>query len=130
MCVMDYPLPGEVHVKITQCGPSQVRDWERPIPYVADVLCGTDTQPQPHMRTSPSPLRCCDNCCLTPSLQVYLDMSTPVGKLMVVETVTPVAPLQLRVLHAVYSAPTVPRLLAKVVLKSTMIQFEKDVPVW
>jgi cholesterol 7-dehydrogenase len=84
MLLMDYPLPGEVRVKITQCGPSQV----------------------------------------------YLDMQTPVGPVMIVETVTPVAPMQLRVLHALYAGPFVPRVVAKAILKSTVVQFEKDVPVW
>ncbi len=77
-------MPGEVRVKITQCGPSQV----------------------------------------------YLDMQTPVGAVMIVETVTPVAPQKLRVLHAVYAAPWVPRVIAKTILYATVVQFERDVPVW
>lgn len=77
-------LPGEVNVKITQCGPSQV----------------------------------------------FLDMQTPVGRLFVVETVTPIAPMKLRVLHAIYSPPSVPRIFAKAVLGMTVLQFEKDVPIW
>jgi hypothetical protein len=84
ICVLDHPVPGEVSVKISQCGPSQV----------------------------------------------YLEMDTPVGQLVIVETVTPTAPQQLRVLHAVYAAPMVPRVVAKAILLATLIQFRKDVPVW
>jgi cholesterol 7-dehydrogenase len=62
--------------------------------------------------------------------QVFLQMHTPVGDLVVVETVTPVSPQRLRVLHAIYGHPMVPRLVAKVVLYATVVQFEKDVPVW
>jgi len=77
-------LPGEVDVKITQCGPSQV----------------------------------------------FIDLATPVGRVLVVETVTPVAPRLQRVLHAAYAAPAVPRAFAKAILYSVMVQYEKDVPVW
>jgi cholesterol 7-desaturase len=62
--------------------------------------------------------------------QVFLRMSTPVGPIYVVETVTPVAPARQRVLHALYAPWWVPRLLAKVILYATVVQFEKDVPIW
>jgi len=79
-----WVLPGEVDVKITQCGISQV----------------------------------------------FLEMRTPVGPLVIVETVTPVSPLQLRVLHAVYTPSYMPAVIAKVILYVTLWQFEKDVPIW
>lgn len=68
--MFDRRLPGEVHVEITQCGPTQV----------------------------------------------FLSMQTPVGRIFVVETVTPMAPMQLRAIHAVYAPASVPRVFAKAVL--------------
>ena len=62
--------------------------------------------------------------------QVFLRMNTPVGPLMIVETVTPVAPLRLRVLHAVYAHPLLPSVVALAVLSATVRQFERDIPVW
>jgi hypothetical protein len=70
IALFEVTMPGEVNVKITQCGPSQV----------------------------------------------FLEMQTPMGPMVVVETVTPVAPMQLRVIHAVYSASYVPAFFAKVVM--------------
>lgn len=62
--------------------------------------------------------------------QVFLHMHTPVGSLVVVETVTPEAPLRQRVLHAVYCPRWMPRLMGKAILWATLTQFEKDVPIW
>ena len=62
--------------------------------------------------------------------QVFLRMDTPVGPLFVVETVTPIAPMRLRVLHAVYGHPALPRIVALAVLSATVRQFERDIPVW
>lgn len=62
--------------------------------------------------------------------QVYLQMQTPVGPIVIVETVTPVAPMKLRVLHGLYAPSYVPSVLAKLVLWTTLVQFEKDVPIW
>lgn len=63
--------------------------------------------------------------------QVYLQMRVPgVGRITIVETVTPVSPLQQRVLHAVYIPPYVPLVVAKAVLAATLVQFEADQPIW
>ena len=62
--------------------------------------------------------------------QVFLRMSTPVGPLLIIETVTPVAPLQQRTLHALYAPQWFPSVAAKAILWATLIQYEKDVPVW
>lgn len=85
ICALNFALPGEVRVRITQVGPSQV----------------------------------------------YLQMQIPgFGRIVIVETVTPAAPMTLRVLHALYAEPTIPRVVAKVVLFATLAQFNKDVPIW
>lgn len=63
--------------------------------------------------------------------QVYLQMAVPgVGRITIVETVTPVSPLQQRVLHAVYIPPYVPLFIAKIILAATLVQFEADQPIW
>jgi cholesterol 7-dehydrogenase len=48
--------------------------------------------------------------------QVFLQMHTPVGRATLIETVTPVSPLELRVLHALYVPRTVPSIFAKALL--------------
>jgi cholesterol 7-desaturase len=63
--------------------------------------------------------------------QVYLDFSLPgIGRLIIMETVTPMAPTQMRVLHACYASPHVPRLVAKTVLAAVNRAYEQDLPVW
>lgn len=63
--------------------------------------------------------------------QVFLDMRVPViGRVFITETVSPVSPLQQRVLHAVYAERRVPRVLAKLILAATVAQYERDVPIW
>lgn len=82
---LSLPLPGEVVVKITQLGPSQV--------YLHMQLAG-------------------------------------IGKLVLTETVTPVAPLQQRILHTISAPAWVPSILCRIVLWITILQFEKDIPMW
>jgi nitrite reductase/ring-hydroxylating ferredoxin subunit len=63
--------------------------------------------------------------------QVFLCFDLPVlGKLVVTETVSPVAPALQRVLHACHAAPSVPRLVAKALLASVIRAYEQDVGVW
>jgi len=63
--------------------------------------------------------------------QVYLDFAVPgIGRLIIMETVTPLAPTQMRVLHTCYAAPHVPRLVAKTVLAAVNRAYEQDLPVW
>jgi cholesterol 7-desaturase len=62
--------------------------------------------------------------------QVYLQMRTPIGPITLVETVTPVHPLQQRVLHACYIPKWMPMVISKVILWATLKQFEADVPIW
>jgi cholesterol 7-desaturase len=61
---------------------------------------------------------------------VFLRFDTPVGKLIVIETVTPIAPLLQRATHVIYAAPLIPRALAKFVLFGLVVQFERDLPIW
>ena len=63
--------------------------------------------------------------------QVFLSFDLPLlGKVVVTETVTPVAPALQRVLHACHAAPSVPRLVAKALLASVIRAYEQDVGVW
>jgi cholesterol 7-desaturase len=62
--------------------------------------------------------------------QVFLFLHTPFGRIAITETVTPINPVQLRVLHGVYAPPFIPRVIAKIILYATIAQFEKDIPVW
>ena len=48
-----------------------------------------------------------------------------IGRLFIIETVTPVAPALQRVLHAVYAQPHIPRLVAKAILASTIRAYEQ-----
>eukprot|EP01087_Luapelamoeba_hula_P024952 TRINITY_DN967_c0_g1_i2.p1 TRINITY_DN967_c0_g1~~TRINITY_DN967_c0_g1_i2.p1 ORF type:complete len:558 (-),score=66.63 TRINITY_DN967_c0_g1_i2:156-1829(-) len=61
---------------------------------------------------------------------VHLTFNTPVGRVLIVETVTPVQALLQRATHQGWGEWRVPRFAAKVVLKATLDQFEKDVPIW
>ena len=62
--------------------------------------------------------------------QVFLRMQTPVGPLFIIETVTPISPLEQRTLHALYVPPWFPTVAGKAILAATLRQYEKDVPVW
>lgn len=58
--------------------------------------------------------------------QVSLNFRVPgIGRLFIIETVTPVAPTLQRVLHAVYAQPHIPRLVAKAILASTIRAYEQ-----
>jgi len=63
--------------------------------------------------------------------QVFLNFNVPgIGRVFIIETVSPVAPTQQRVLHGVWAAPHVPRLVGKVLLASVVRAYEQDLPVW
>ena len=62
--------------------------------------------------------------------QVFLDLQTPIGRVIIVETVTPHGPLEQGVVHSVFAPPSVPRLVATLLLAATRTQFNRDVPVW
>jgi len=61
---------------------------------------------------------------------VFLHFFTPFGRICVIESVTPLAPLLQRAGHLVYAQKSVPRAFAKFVLHSLIIQFERDIPIW
>lgn len=61
---------------------------------------------------------------------VQLTFGTPFGSVVVIETVTPKAPLEQRAGHIVLAERWVPRFVAKFVLRSLLIQFERDLPIW
>ena len=114
-------MPGPVHVNVTQCGISQVR-------YVGECVCP---------RTRRASVRALQLLCsrrgrmgqtthLGTHSQVSLNFRVPgIGRLFIIETVTPVAPTVQRVLHAVYAQPHIPRLIAKAILASTIRAYEQ-----
>ncbi|EFX88304.1 hypothetical protein DAPPUDRAFT_311567 [Daphnia pulex] len=61
---------------------------------------------------------------------VYLTLDTSLGRCVLVQTVTPIAPFTQRVLHRLYASPTVIAPYAKLILWGEAIQFERDVAVW
>jgi len=61
---------------------------------------------------------------------VWLEFSTLAGKLLICESVTPIAPMLQRTLHIIYAEKKMPRFVAKFVLKAVVAQYERDVPVW
>jgi len=61
---------------------------------------------------------------------VHLTFLTTIGKVLIIETVTPVQPLLQRATHQVFAERRIPRFVAKFILRGTINQFEKDVPIW
>jgi len=61
---------------------------------------------------------------------VHLEFRLFGGRINVIETVTPVGPLLQRANHICYADWWVPRFVAKFILTSLLIQFERDVPIW
>jgi len=61
---------------------------------------------------------------------VPLSFSTPFGKAIVIECVTPVALLHQRARHVIYTEKRMPRIIAKFILHALIIQFERDMPIW
>jgi len=61
---------------------------------------------------------------------VPLSFSTPFGKAIVIECVTPVAPLHQRARHVLFSEKRMPRFIAKFILHGLILQYERDMPIW
>lgn len=61
---------------------------------------------------------------------VTLFMDTPFGVILLIENVTPRGPLLQRVGHTMLAEPRVPRWFVKFVFRGTLVQFERDVPIW
>eukprot|EP00455_Lapot_gusevi_P038996 TRINITY_DN4368_c0_g2_i1.p1 TRINITY_DN4368_c0_g2~~TRINITY_DN4368_c0_g2_i1.p1 ORF type:complete len:419 (+),score=112.61 TRINITY_DN4368_c0_g2_i1:83-1339(+) len=61
---------------------------------------------------------------------VYLNFDSMFGRLIVVQTTTPLAPLHQVTEHAVFAERKIPRVIAKFWLDSFAKQFERDVPIW
>jgi cholesterol 7-dehydrogenase len=61
---------------------------------------------------------------------VQLVFPTPFGKIVVQESIQPQHSNLQRANNSVYAEPGVPRVLAKGLLKSLAIQFERDHPIW
>lgn len=61
---------------------------------------------------------------------VFLHFHTAFGQLIVIESLLPVAPNLQRTHNAIYAERLVPRVFAKLILKSLAIQFERDIPIW
>ena len=61
---------------------------------------------------------------------VQLMFPTPFGKVVLQETITPIHSNVQRASHVLWCEPSVPRIVAKAIMKSTLIQFERDFIVW
>lgn len=61
---------------------------------------------------------------------VQLLFPTPFGKILVQETITPLATNLQRAENVVWAEKTVPRFMAKFILNALTIQFERDIPIW
>lgn len=61
---------------------------------------------------------------------VFLRFHTAFGRAIVMETVTPMKPLLQKATHMIYAEWKMPRFLAKLILRSLIVQFERDVPIW
>jgi len=62
---------------------------------------------------------------------VTLMFSIPLlGRVMVLESVTPVAPLTQQAQHTCFADSWVPRFVSKIILMALLTQFEADVPIW
>jgi cholesterol 7-dehydrogenase len=61
---------------------------------------------------------------------VQLMFPTLFGNILLQETITPMHSNIQRASHVLYCEPSVPRLVAKAIMKSTLIQFERDFVVW
>ena len=61
---------------------------------------------------------------------VHILIRTRFGLVVMVETVTPIAPSLQRCTHVWWAAPGVPWLVAKLVAVSAQRQFDRDTPVW
>ncbi len=61
---------------------------------------------------------------------VQLIFNTFLGRIVVIESVTPIEPLLQKAGHVVFAEKKVPRFIAKFVLWGLLKQFERDVPIW
>jgi len=61
---------------------------------------------------------------------VHLRFPTPFGNVYVIETITPMRAFQQHACNIVWADKHVPRFIAKFILNSLVIQFERDVPIW
>lgn len=61
---------------------------------------------------------------------VHLYASTPLGELVIVQSITAVEPMEQVLAHAVYAPWYVPMFLTKLVLQSLIVQVDRDLMVW
>jgi cholesterol 7-dehydrogenase len=61
---------------------------------------------------------------------VKFDFNTPIGTFVMVQTVTPVAPLHQHVEHVIYAPWYMPRVVAKWFMVMMTSAFEQDIPIW
>jgi len=61
---------------------------------------------------------------------VQLLFPTPFGSILVQECICPISANLQRADNVVWAEPTVPRFIAKFILKSLVVQFERDFPIW
>eukprot|EP01095_Lingulamoeba_sp_RSL-Kostka_P017454 TRINITY_DN905_c1_g1_i1.p1 TRINITY_DN905_c1_g1~~TRINITY_DN905_c1_g1_i1.p1 ORF type:complete len:487 (+),score=89.30 TRINITY_DN905_c1_g1_i1:1659-3119(+) len=61
---------------------------------------------------------------------VFIHLDTVFGRIYIKQCITPTRPQFQIVRHYIFSDNTVPRVIAKLVLKSVIIQFERDTKIW
>jgi cholesterol 7-dehydrogenase len=61
---------------------------------------------------------------------VVINIPSPFGNVIVLQTILPIGPLMCRLRNSAYAEPSVPRWLAKIMLNSYHIQFERDIVIW
>ena len=61
---------------------------------------------------------------------VVLNLSTPLGRLVAYEFVTPIKTTTQMTQHVMFCSPTIPRFLGKFMLWALEEQFSRDIPIW
>jgi len=61
---------------------------------------------------------------------VFLKLESAIGKLLMAQSVTPIAVMKQHVIHTIYAEKWVPNFFAKIVFNSFLTQFDRDSPIW
>jgi len=64
-----------------------------------------------------------------PSL-VYMDLDTSIGRALIIQTLLPVEPLIIKVVHTLYGPPSLLQPYAKFMLYGEAIMIERDIMIW
>jgi len=61
---------------------------------------------------------------------VFLKLDSAVGKLLMAQSVTPIAVMKQQVIHTIYAEKWVPNFFARIVFYAFITQFDRDGPIW